>query len=854
MRGFVAGLVWGLAAGAAGLAVLSLTRPPPAGNDPPEAPLSEAPAQVQGGTAGTAEVVQAVVASSASPDTSPVAAPGGSPAEVPAVSSTDGSLPEEAKKPPDLPRLGAAAGAIDPVPRAPAVAPAMSELVPAHETKKPIVDRRPVAPSMPAPELALQADTNSAPLPAAMPEVVVLGAEAGAASMTPAPSMADVPEAAAQQAVAGDQVTSTAAIAENVAEVTTKDTDAGEVAAAEQPPAQVPEPAVQETGTVDVTSAAEAEAPSVEISPPVVLDSGAGNVAAVERPTAAVAEPVAQDLARDTGAGDVAAVTDLATVEAPGATAHDSGAGDLASMVPSPPADAGENPRDSATDVLAAAQEAPPGEVSQPIEQDTDAGYLAVVPEPPRNEVPQPVAQETATGDAATAPELPPAEVSGANAQDTGTGDVAVAEQPPAEAPQPVAQETAASDVATVTELSPVESPGAASQDGGPDDVVAAAPPPSPTVETPVTQDRDAGAAAQQGGTGQTADAEEGLDGQDLPQIGEAVVEPENTSQDEGGPRLPDVRRPSTFSPAAADEDGGSRLPQIVLRPDVTDEPLPADVVVGDAMDEVGLPGEDQETAMPGIGAAPRVIRPEAAVEPAPDETAEVAEASPLARFAARYEATSGLPRMAVVLLDEGTMPDAVAVVSALPRPVTVAIDPARSDAAAAMAAYRAAGIEVLALMRLPAGAEPTDVAVTYEGLFALLPEAIGLIDTGEGGLQKSGPAREQVLAQLAAEGRGALVAASGLNTAARAAAEAGVALAVIDRSLDAAGASDDALRRTLERTAFSSRQESGEGQGGAVILGEMTEPTLAALTDWFGQREAEQVEIAPVSTILLSQ
>jgi polysaccharide deacetylase 2 family uncharacterized protein YibQ len=241
-------------------------------------------------------------------------------------------------------------------------------------------------------------------------------------------------------------------------------------------------------------------------------------------------------------------------------------------------------------------------------------------------------------------------------------------------------------------------------------------------------------------------------------------------------------------------------------------------------------------------------------VEPAPDETDEVAEAPPLARFAARYEAASGLPRMAVVLLDQGTMPDAVAAVTALPRPVTVAIDPARPDAAAAMAAYRAAGIEVMALMRLPAGAEPTDVAVTYEGLFALLPEAIGLIDTGEGGLQKSGPAREQVLAQLAAEGRGALVAAGGLNTAARAAAQAGVALAVIDRSLDVAGASDDAMLRTLDRTAFSARQESGAGQGGAVLFGEMTEPTLAALTDWFGQREAAQVEIAPVSAILLSQ
>ena len=829
MRGFVAGLLWGLAAGVAGLAMLSLTRPPPAGNEPPEAPLFEAPAQVEGGTVGTAEVLEAVVASSASPDSSPVAAPGGSPAEVPAVSSTDGSLPEEARTPPGLPRPGAAPEALDPAPKAQALDPVMTALVPAHETKEPLVDGRPVAPSMPAPELAPQADTMSAPFPAAMPEVAALGAEVGEAATTPAPSMADVPEAAAQEAGAGDLVTSTAAIAENVPEITPKDTDAGDVAVAEQPPAEVSQPAAGEPGTVDVPAAA--LAPSVEVSPPVVQDSGAGNVAAMEQPTA----EVAQDLARDTGAGNAAAVTDLAPVEAPGATARDTGAGDAAALAQSS------------------------AEVPEPVAQDTAAGDLTTVANLPPAGVSQPAAQETAAGDVAGVTELPLAElplaeVPGASAQDTGAGDVAAMEQPPAEGPRPVAQETAASDVATVTELPPVEAPAAASQDGGPDDVVAAAPPPSLPEQATIAQDRDTGAAAQQVGTEQRADAEEGLDGQDMPPIGEAVVEPENALQDEGGPRLPDVRRPSTFSAAAADQDGGSRLPQIDLRPDATEEPVPADVVVGDAMDEAGLPGEDQETAMPGIGAAPRVIRPGVTVEPAPDETAEVAEAPPLARFAARYEAASGLPRMAVVLLDEGTMPDAVAAVTALPRPVTVAIDPARSDAAAAMAAYRAAGIEVMALMRLPAGAEPTDVAVTYEGLFALLPEAIGLIDTGEGGLQKSGPAREQVLAQLAAEGRGALVAAGGLNTVARAAAQSGVALAVIDRSLDAAGASDDAMRRTLDRTAFSARQESGAGQGGAVLLGEMTEPTLAALTDWFGQREAAQVEIAPVSAILLSQ
>jgi hypothetical protein len=247
----------------------------------------------------------------------------------------------------------------------------------------------------------------------------------------------------------------------------------------------------------------------------------------------------------------------------------------------------------------------------------------------------------------------------------------------------------------------------------------------------------------------------------------------------------------------------------------------------------------------------PRFIRPRTAgqaVMTEADEPRPAADEAALTRYAAAYRRLPDLPRLALILVDDGSLPDAVASVRALPWPVTVAIDPGRADAAEAMAAYRAAGIEVMAVLNLPAGAEPSDVAVTYSAVFDLLPETIGVVDTGEGGLQAARPVRDQALAQIAAGGRGAVLAAGGLNSPDRAAAAAGVPLAVAERSLDAA-AGEAAMARQLAQAAFAARRA-----GGAVLVGQVDAATLVGLTLWSESREAEQVAVAPVSTILLRE
>jgi hypothetical protein len=274
-------------------------------------------------------------------------------------------------------------------------------------------------------------------------------------------------------------------------------------------------------------------------------------------------------------------------------------------------------------------------------------------------------------------------------------------------------------------------------------------------------------------------------------------------------------------------------LPQVGAAP-VPDAPAVAPEELPGVNGEARLPGGRTDVLVNRPSAAPEV--PVAAIEPA------------LARFAADWASAGGLPQMAIVLVDDGTLGGAAAAVAALPMPVTVAIEPGSPGAAEAMAAYRAAGIEVMAVSRLPAGATPTDVAVTYEAVFARLPEIIGMIDTGEGGLQDSREVTEQAMARLAADGRGAVVPGGGLNMATRAAGDAGVPVAILSRSIDPEGADAAAIRRALDQAAFRARQESGE-----VLLGRVQAETLSALMLWGTGGGVERVEVAPVSALLLN-
>ena len=296
----------------------------------------------------------------------------------------------------------------------------------------------------------------------------------------------------------------------------------------------------------------------------------------------------------------------------------------------------------------------------------------------------------------------------------------------------------------------------------------------------------------------------------------------------------------------------------------------PAVPVVEEATDDAAAPGEDQ-TAMVDlpVDVAPEMSAPKPPTElsgtPAgqmpssasgvkvnrPGDAPETAAPAPmqttvgLDQFAATFTNPNDLPLMSIILVDEGTMANADAALRNSPFPVTVALDPTLPDAKDRMMAYRAAGIEVMALAKLPQGATAMDVDVVLGASFDVLPETIALLDTGVSNLDS--PAQlKQAMATLSDSGRGFVSISMGLNSAIREAELAGVPATLIYRELDAEDQNAQVIRRFLDQAAFRARQESG-----VVLLGRVRPDTISALILWATANRAEQVAQAPVSAVL---
>jgi polysaccharide deacetylase 2 family uncharacterized protein YibQ len=230
------------------------------------------------------------------------------------------------------------------------------------------------------------------------------------------------------------------------------------------------------------------------------------------------------------------------------------------------------------------------------------------------------------------------------------------------------------------------------------------------------------------------------------------------------------------------------------------------------------------------------------------DEAADLTGVA-LTDFASDVGEVGSRPLMSIILIDDGTMPAASAALAGLPFAVTIALDPARADAAELMEAYRADNFEVVIMAKLPEGALPSDVEVTFESLFASLPETIGVLDIGSGGLQTDRDVTEQAMGILASQGRGFVTTSQGLNMAVRAAEQAGVPSIVVYRDLDADNQDARVVRRFVDQAAFRARQESG-----VVLVGRMRPDTISALILWGSSNQDNQIAVVPVSAALMNQ
>lgn len=265
------------------------------------------------------------------------------------------------------------------------------------------------------------------------------------------------------------------------------------------------------------------------------------------------------------------------------------------------------------------------------------------------------------------------------------------------------------------------------------------------------------------------------------------------------------------------------------------------------------LAPEVEVNRLPTLGGATEDVEARAAPDADRENEAAPNALRPVEQFAAAFENTGDKPVMAIVLMDEGVnlSRDTIGLpaLRSFPYPISFAVDANLPDAQDRMAAYRAEGFEVLALIDLPEGATARDAEVTLAAALDTVPEAVGVLEGVGEGLQGTRDAAQQVTEILAQTGHGFVTQNQGLNTVQKLAAKSGVPSAVVFRDFDSAEQTPTVIRRFLDQAAFKAGRE-----GGVIMLGRLREDTISALLIWGLQDRAKTVALVPVSAALQSQ
>jgi len=364
----------------------------------------------------------------------------------------------------------------------------------------------------------------------------------------------------------------------------------------------------------------------------------------------------------------------------------------------------------------------------------------------------------------------------------------------------------------------------------------------------------------------------------------ETAPETEPASDADAAPE--DAQMPEAESPDAADSapevvemPEEADVPEVVDAPDVADVPevdSPDDASPGMAESEDAPEGvaeaepeagEEEETApsgtidnlatgvttdrLPSLRAEPEAEAtdtPEATQE---GEAPEVEDTRPpVERFAAPFENPEGKPLMSIVLIDDGSGPVGPEVLADFPYPVSLAVDASWDGALLRARAYRAAGLEVLALADLPANATARDTEVAMQAFLNAVPEAVAVMEAPGEALQSNRAASQQLADILLDSGHGLLMFPEGLNTAQQLAAKSGVPSASVFRDFDDQGQDGAVIRRFLDQAAFRAGQE----ENGVIMVGRLRPDTISALLLWGLQDRASRVALAPVSAVLLAE
>lgn len=605
-------------------------------------------------------------------------------------------------------------------------------------------------------------------------------------------------------------------------------------------------------------------------------DARDAETAPVAAEDAAVADPI-PEVADNADAGDA----DAAPAAAAGAGADI--AAEAAANRDVTAADAGDAvaPPDPA-DAAAGEPTDPAGELADEIAADPSALTTARAPEAdaPVPEAEQSMPAGLAVPDASGSPKVP---------EGTGTDPRPLAEavRPlPSDAPDSAAQVPPQPDAQVRAGTGDIDL-ALAPSDGG--EAPASSPLPVDEVDraTPPTSVLDPAADVPLGGAetdppadpavGAAPDAPGGAEPEKAEEIAIAALEPVSPTGQGVAPGAPDpdaepqVSADPGLPPEPAPE--ATATPDVQAIPDVQRDPaaqtVPDAQAILDAQPDAQDPPDAQDAEEPGrlqtragslVGnrepavqqnrlpsiAAPEPETPEPAPEEAETAVAGLPDSSPLVRNAASAKAPDGVPRMAVVLIDDGAGPLGPEALESFPFPVTFALAPGHPDPQRAAAAYRALGFEVMVVGAVPEGAQPSDVEVALGGALNAVPQAVGVLEDSMGSLQSSRAVAEQATEILRASGHGLIMVPKGLNTAQKLALKEGVPSASLFRDFDAGGESADVIRRIFDQAAFRARQE-----GAVVMVGRPRADTVSALVLWGLQDRGSEITLVPVSTVL---
>jgi len=561
------------------------------------------------------------------------------------------------------------------------------------------------------------------------------------------------------------------------------------------PETATPELAVPETATPETAT----PEPAMPESAPSSASEVATSPAPIQpAPIQTAPSPVAPAPTAPAQAAPMSPAASSGSPEAPGASpAEESPAqADAAPLTPSPVAEP-----DAPAPVVARAQtpDVPASDDGAAPAAQSPAIPAGAGPEAPadRSDPPPPVTVTDTTGPASAAPDV---------ARD-------------AEAPEAPAR------VPPVPVQDGVPSPRGSLADAAP--VVDAAP--APAAPVPAATAAESAPAASAGIGPVTEAAPEPVPDAPAPDAGVRVAQ-----ADPAPPPAPEVR--INRLPAAPGPGGSDTAPE---GGGATADAAPAPTLPGQRAS--AMPG--QRVPAPATGALPDTGMPDAASEgasadPPPSGIAVV-------DHAIAFDNPDGRPVLSIVLTEtaDGSRPDP-ARLAGFPFPLTVALDPARPDAAATLDAYRAAGAEVAMLVRLPEDASAQDVAVAMEVYRTALPRTVAFVDGTDGALQSRREAIAQVVAELMRSGHGFLTASQGFNAGQKLAAREGVPNGLILRALDPAD--PDAMERALDAGALRAGQD-----GRAILTAPLTDAALAELAAWaLGTRQAV-ITMGPLSAAL---